>query len=200
MVTNTKPSVTTLLIQTENEKLKDLYSAKLKNYKSDSGFDLYVPSKVTVPAKAIGFILDLEIKCAMKNTSFSLKRFTSSMAYADFTDEELEEMGKTREEASKPQYEWYEHPNFKPYMVFPRSSMGAKTPLRLGNSIGLIDKDYRGNIMVILDNLSEEDYVVEEGTRLAQIVSFNGEPFGFDLVEELNETERGSGGLGSTGV
>jgi dUTPase len=88
----------------------------------------------------------------------------------------------------------------KPYMVFPRSSMGSKTPLRLANSIGLIDKDYRGSLKLIIDNISDQDYTVERGTRLVQIVSFNGEPFDVDIVNELSETVRGSGGLGSTGI
>lgn len=89
---------------------------------------------------------------------------------------------------------------YLPYMVFPRSSMGSKTPLRLANSIGLIDKDYRGEIMLIVDNLSDENVVVKKGTRLAQIVAFNGKPFEFEFVDELNETSRGVGGLGSTGA
>jgi dUTP pyrophosphatase len=88
----------------------------------------------------------------------------------------------------------------KPYMVFPRSSMGSKTPLRLSNSIGLIDKDYRGEIKLIVDNLSDNECIIKKGTRLAQIVSFDGEPIKFIFVKNLKKTERGNKGLGSTGV
>jgi len=88
----------------------------------------------------------------------------------------------------------------KPFMIFPRSSMGSKTPLRLANSIGLVDKDYRGEIKLIVDNLSDDAYFIKAGTRLAQIVTFNGEPFRHEFVKSLDKTERGTGGLGSTGV
>lgn len=86
------------------------------------------------------------------------------------------------------------------YLLFPRSSMGAKTPLRLSNSIGLIDKDYRGNIIAIVDNLSESSFFIPKGTRLVQIVAFNGEPIIAEVVNHLTDTSRGSGGFGSTGV
>jgi deoxyuridine 5'-triphosphate nucleotidohydrolase len=189
-----------LFVQTENEYLKKLYCEKLKNFDTDSGLDLYVPENVTIPANAIGFKLDLKIKCCMKQTKYTMKSYS---LYGDVDPEKRK--GLTEEEYENeminagPVYNYDENSVFKPYMVFPRSSMGAKTPLRLGNSIGLIDKDYRGSIMLILDNISDKDYLVETGSRLVQIVAFDGEPFGFDLVDQLNDTERGSCGIGSTG-
>ena len=86
----------------------------------------------------------------------------------------------------------------KPYLVIPRSSI-AKTPLRLSNSIGLIDGGYRGEIMAAVDNIKEEDYTVEPGQRLFQLVAMDGSPIHFEIVDELSETSRGSGGFGSTG-
>ena len=85
------------------------------------------------------------------------------------------------------------------YTLYPRSSMGAKTPLRLANSVGIIDAGYRGNIIGIVDNLSEEDFIVEQNTRLFQLCGPILEPVSFQLVSELSETTRGEGGLGSTG-
>ncbi len=85
------------------------------------------------------------------------------------------------------------------YFLYPRSSMGAKTPLRLSNSIGLIDSGYRGNIIGIVDNLSNNDYIVEAGTRLFQLVAPNAVPITFQIVNSLSDTNRDSGGLGSTG-
>ncbi len=86
----------------------------------------------------------------------------------------------------------------RPYLLMPRSSI-AKTPLRLSNSIGLIDGGYRGEIMAAVDNIKEDAYTVEPGQRLFQLVSMDGSPIHFKLVDELSETTRGDGGFGSTG-
>ena len=85
------------------------------------------------------------------------------------------------------------------YYLYPRSSMGAKTPLRLSNSVGIIDAGYRGNIIGIVDNVSEEDYIIEPGSRLFQLCSPNLEPVSFQIVNTLSVTSRASAGLGSTG-
>lgn len=85
------------------------------------------------------------------------------------------------------------------YYLYPRSSI-VKTPLRLANSVGIIDRGYRGNLMGCFDNISNEDYLVEKGTRLLQICSPNLETITFSLTDELSETTRGAGGYGSTGV
>tara|TARA_Y100000389_G_scaffold175974_1_gene187140 strand:+ start:778 stop:1230 length:453 start_codon:yes stop_codon:yes gene_type:complete len=85
------------------------------------------------------------------------------------------------------------------YYLYPRSSMGAKTPLRLSNSVGIIDSGYRGNIMGIVDNLSNKDFVIQENTRLFQLCSPDLSPITFELSDRLSETRRGQGGFGSTG-
>ena len=85
------------------------------------------------------------------------------------------------------------------YYLYPRSSMGAKTPLRLSNSVGIIDAGYRGNLIGIVDNLSSSDFVIEPNTRLFQICSPVLNPITFQLVNSLSDTSRGGGGLGSTG-
>ena len=85
------------------------------------------------------------------------------------------------------------------FWLIPRSSMGSKTPLRLSNSLGLIDKGYRGSIKGCFDNLSDNDYILEKGTRILQITSPNLDEISYELVDDLDETERGEGGFGSTG-
>ena len=86
-----------------------------------------------------------------------------------------------------------------PYYVYPRSSI-SKTPLRMANCVGIIDSGYRGELMAVVDNISDEDYEVKEGQRLFQICSNTLIPFSnVKLTKELNETIRGSGGFGSTG-
>lgn len=83
--------------------------------------------------------------------------------------------------------------------ILPRSSTGLKTPLRLSNSMGVIDSDYRGEIMLLFTNTGNETFKVESNTRLAQGIIFP--VFQIDIIEseELSETERGTGGFGSTG-
>lgn len=85
------------------------------------------------------------------------------------------------------------------YYLYPRSSMGAKSPLRLSNSVGIIDAGYRGNIMAFVDNISNEDFIIKSGSRMFQICSPILSPISFQLSDELSETTRGSGGFGSTG-
>ena len=86
------------------------------------------------------------------------------------------------------------------YYLYPRSSMGAKTPLRLSNSVGIIDAGYRGEIKGIVDNLDkEQDYCIRAGTRLFQLCSPVLGPISFEMANTLSETARGEGGFGSTG-
>lgn len=86
----------------------------------------------------------------------------------------------------------------KPYMLMPRSSI-SKTPLRLCNSIGLIDTGYRGEIIAAVDNVKDKPYTIEPRQRLFQLVAMDGSPIHYKLVDELSDTSRGSGGFGSTG-
>ena len=87
----------------------------------------------------------------------------------------------------------------KPYLLMARSSI-SKTPLRLCNSVGLIDAGYRGEIIAAVDNIKKEDYTIKSGTRLFQIVAMDGSPLTFELVSELSGTKRGFDGFGSTGI
>ncbi|MDT8415276.1 MAG: dUTP diphosphatase [Flavobacteriaceae bacterium] len=84
--------------------------------------------------------------------------------------------------------------------VRPRSGLAAKFGITVLNTPGTIDADYRGEIGVILVNLSSSDFVVEDGDRIAQLVIAKHEQAGFIRVSDLSETTRGSGGFGSTGV
>ncbi len=84
--------------------------------------------------------------------------------------------------------------------VRPRSGLAAKKGITVLNAPGTIDADYRGEIGVILVNLSNEDFVVADGERVAQLVIAKHERAEWIEVEELSETSRGSGGFGSTGV
>lgn len=84
--------------------------------------------------------------------------------------------------------------------VRPRSGLALKKGITVLNSPGTIDADYRGEVGVILINLSNEPFVVEDGERIAQIVFAKYEQAEWLIVETLSETERGAGGFGSTGV
>ena len=84
--------------------------------------------------------------------------------------------------------------------VRPRSGLAFKKGITVLNSPGTIDADYRGEVGVILVNLSSEDFVIEDGERIAQMVIAKHEQASWIEVETLEETERGVGGFGSTGV
>jgi dUTP pyrophosphatase len=84
--------------------------------------------------------------------------------------------------------------------IRPRSGLAAKKGLGLVNSPGTIDADYRGEIGVIVVNLSNEDFTIENGERIAQMVIAKHEVASWQEVESLNESDRGSGGFGSTGT
>lgn len=84
--------------------------------------------------------------------------------------------------------------------VRPRSGLAARHGLTLLNSPGTIDADYRGEISVILVNLSHEPFVINDGERIAQLVVARHEQVQWSLVEELAPTQRGEGGFGHSGV
>ena len=84
--------------------------------------------------------------------------------------------------------------------VRPRSGLAAKKGITVLNAPGTIDADYRGEIGVILVNLSNEDFTINNGERIAQLVIAKHERANWEEVEELSETERGEGGVGSTGT
>ena len=83
--------------------------------------------------------------------------------------------------------------------VRPRSGLAIKKGISVLNSPGTIDADYRGEVCVILVNLSSEDFVIEDGERIAQMVIARHEQAEWEEVDVLEETERGSGGFGHTG-
>lgn len=151
-----------LKLKPVNDELSSIYQNHSTYHEGDSGLDLFVTQRITIPSNSLSFKIDLGISCE---------------AFVD----------KTKQQNVS-------------YYLYPRSSMGAKTPLRLSNSVGIIDAGYRGNIMAIVDNLSPEEFVIEENTRLFQLCSPILSPISFEVVNNLSETSRGSGGLGSTGA
>ena len=100
--------------------------------------------------------------------------------------------------------------DYYPYYLYPRSSI-SKTPLIMANSVGIIDKDYRGDIMAKVRNIptqpytfesstDNDEYIIKKGSRLFQICAPDLSPIKITIVNELSETSRGEGGFGSTGV
>lgn len=83
--------------------------------------------------------------------------------------------------------------------VRPRSGLAAKNGITVLNAPGTVDADYRGEIGVILVNLSNEDFIINDGERIAQLIIAKHERALWEEVEVLSETKRGAGGFGSTG-
>ena len=84
-------------------------------------------------------------------------------------------------------------------LIFARSGLGIKHGVAPANCVGIIDSDYRGEILVGLQNSGEEDFTVQPGDRIAQLMIAPVIRANLQLVEELDETARGAGGFGSTG-
>ena len=84
-------------------------------------------------------------------------------------------------------------------MILPRSSMGTKTPLRLSNSVGLIDSGYRGELGVLYDNTSDTDYNITAGDRIAQLLVMPSYRFQAKVVDILADSDRGETGFGDSG-
>ena len=84
--------------------------------------------------------------------------------------------------------------------VRPRSGLALKKGVTVLNAPGTIDADYRGEVGVILINLSNNEFIIEDGERVAQLIFAKVEQANFELTEDLSETQRGTGGFGSTGL
>lgn len=84
--------------------------------------------------------------------------------------------------------------------VRPRSGLALKHGTTVLNTPGTIDADYRGEVKVLLVNFSDEEFVINDGERIAQMVIARYEQASFEQVDELDETDRGSGGYGHTGI
>lgn len=85
-------------------------------------------------------------------------------------------------------------------MILPRSGLGHKHGIVLGNLVGLIDSDYQGQLFVSCWNRGHEPFTIEVGDRIAQLVIVPVAQVAFDIVEDFNASDRGAGGFGSTGV
>ena len=104
-----------------------------------------------------------------------------------------------RERAMIPTGLFVELPEGCEMQIRPRSGLAAKHGITVLNSPGTIDADYRGEIKVILVNLSNEPFTIEAGERIAQMIVARYEQIEWQPAEELSSTERGAGGFGSTG-
>lgn len=94
----------------------------------------------------------------------------------------------------------FEIPDGYEVQVRPRSGLAAKNGVTVLNTPGTIDSDYRGEVKVILINLGEEEFTINDGDRIAQMVIAPVTTAEFTFAENLSETDRGAGGMGSTGV
>ena len=106
---------------------------------------------------------------------------------------------KSMERALVPTGLFMELPEGSEAQVRPRSGLALKHGITVLNSPGIIDADYRGELKVLLINLSKEDFTINDGERIAQVIVAKHERVQWEEVEQLLETERGAGGFGHTG-
>ncbi len=142
----------------------------------------------------------MKIKIVNKS-SYSLPRYqTSGSAGMDvFCNEELQLALLPLERKLIPTGIFLELPDGIEVQIRPRSGLAIKQGLTLLNSPGTIDSDYRGEIKIILINLSNETQLIKPGDRIAQLVFAKYEKITWEQVDNLSESERGEGGFGHTG-
>lgn len=142
-------------------------------YEGDSGLDVYCTEDVVIKAGTFGNTLSFGIQCDMA--------LMKEPPMGDGPGTRISE--------------------YMSYALVPRSSISS-TPLRMANSIGIIDAGYRGEIKAKVDNWSTVDYHIKRGDRLFQLVRGDLQPFSVQVLtndEHLSKTSRGEGGFGSTG-
>lgn len=159
-----------------SDEVREMYKNHKTHHEGDSGLDLFIVKDEVLKPKSTTFV-----KLGIKAIALQYK---SNYYY------------KCEKSENKKKDDDKSNIVNTSFLLFPRSSI-SKTPLRLANSIGLIDAGYRGEIIAALDNTSDQEYHIKKNDKLVQLVSFTGEPLSFELVEELDETSRGEGGFGS---
>ncbi len=176
----------------------------LQAYNSDAvrgsaqsaGLDLVCPREVIIPGGARGVVVGMGIKAiatVMKNTRHDI------IQQAPTSPEEMYKRSQSGLCIPTSTRKWVERP--QGFNIYLRSSTPIRTPLRLGNHVGVVDADYRGEIKLIVDNFSQEDYKISKGDRIAQICLPSLKQFKVTLVDNPPSwTQRGEGGLGSSGV
>ena len=201
VITNTTPKIVTkttilkLFIDSENEELKKLYVDSVNKHNnnvnnndySDSGFDLFCN-----PDENFKFVK--KAKKILESTPAVTSVDTGDIIKIDFNV-------KT---SMIKQYLYDDgHIEEKPlgFYMYPRSSTGSKSPLRMANSVGIIDSGYRGNLMSVFDVVYDDDLDMKY-SRYIQLCSGDLRPFEVKIVDKIDElgvTSRGEGGFGSTG-
>lgn len=144
--------------------------------------------------------MNVTVKCVAKKGSVLPVYKTSGAAGADlcaFLDEPV--LLKKGKSVCVPTGLFFEIPQGYEIQIRPRSGLAFKNGITVLNTPGTIDSDYRGEIKIILINLGEEDFVINNGDRIAQMVISPVTQASFSLVTELSSTDRGDGGFGSTG-
>ena len=180
----------------ENDDLKSMYkdhiekhNNKLSQFHADSGFDLLNPESRQFQPGSLSNKFGLGVKISLMQHAADYVR-----------DPQNDTSGLQPVLRVQP----------LPYQLLPRSSTGAKTNLRLSNSVGVIDSGYRGELCALIDcfgdvhsSIHSADQVrLEKGNRNFQLVAYNGFPIHVNLVDnesDLGGSERGEGGFGSTG-
>ena len=140
--------------------------------------------------------MDIKIKLLTDTAKHPQRMSDAASGYDIFSDNGEDIVIKPTERTLIPTGFALAIPKGMEAQIRPRSGLAVKHGITVLNSPGTIDADYRGEVKVILINLSKEDFVVNKGMRIAQMVFAEHKIAEFDVVSELDETQRGSGGFG----
>uniref|UniRef100_A0A6C0CYT8 dUTP diphosphatase n=1 Tax=viral metagenome TaxID=1070528 RepID=A0A6C0CYT8_9ZZZZ len=179
-----------LKIKSNTDEIKNLYVNHGTYHKGDSGIDLFIPEDIIIKSKSMGTTIDMKISCeALKDNTNQYVNNIRKVFINNTTDDLRKLVNEIRDIDIK-------YVNCS-YYLYPRSSI-SKTPLRMSNGTGIIDAGYRGNIIAKVDNISDNDYKIEKGTRLFQLCDASLDEIEIKIVDELSSTSRGESGFGST--
>jgi dUTP pyrophosphatase len=179
-----------LKILPKTEDIKAKYMNHGSYHDGDSGLDLFTPENIIIKANSVGIPIDMKISCeAFKMNNNKYLSMVTNVLNDDISDDNRDLI----ESLKNIKLEEYN----VSYYLYPRSSI-SKTPLRMSNSIGIIDAGYRGNIIAKVDNISNKDYEIKKDTRLFQICDPCLDNIQIKIVDNLSETTRGNAGFGST--
>ena len=161
---------------------------------------LHTPKLANLPIFCYNKIMKVNVKCLASAGAVIPEYKTAGAAGADLyalvENPVTIPVGKS---AMIPTGLFFEIPEGYEIQIRPRSGLAAKNGVTVLNTPGTIDSDYRGEIKIILVNLGQEDFVVNSGDRVAQMVIAPVIQASFSIVDELSDTSRGSSGFGSTG-
>lgn len=185
------------------EVVKEYYSNHGTFHDGDAGLDLFCLEDLTVPPRAysvkmpLGVCMEAFYKRETPQGGSGISSYGGQQHFSLGGNVYVGDSAMRWKDSGSSDGQHVRQPTG--FYLYPRSSTGSRTPIRLSNSVGIVDSGYRGPLTAILDNVSDQPFVMHKGERYFQVCAPNLTPISFTVVDQLSDTTRGEGGFGSTG-